>query len=144
MYDTGEEYDKRLCWSAQDRHAAPVQYAFKVFNDSWARYGEGPKWPALDFNGDYDDRVAVLRAIFQAIRDPTEYGLATLLSRDAAELTDGSIEFWLAMVFGDYSGNQIVLPLEIQTGKLCPQLQSIHRNVLIHQFQMTKGKPLHK
>jgi hypothetical protein len=112
-------------------HDRPVRYALKVFNDGWARYGDEPEWPTLDFDGDYDNEDGVTRAKLQAQTDPTDYGLAKLLSTDAVELTDGSIEFWLNMVFADYLGNSIVLPLEIQTGKSCPQLQFIEGNLLI-------------
>ncbi|KAM7186332.1 Heterokaryon incompatibility protein (HET) domain containing protein [Rhypophila sp. PSN 637] len=96
-------------------HSAPVQFALKVFNDDWAKYGDKPVWPALDFNGDYEDHVQLARATRQAQMDPTNYGLSKLLSSDTEELTDGSIEFWLCMVFADYLRNSIVLPLEIHT-----------------------------
>ncbi|KAM7220140.1 Heterokaryon incompatibility protein (HET) domain containing protein [Rhypophila decipiens] len=105
-------FDGRL---SIEGHSAPVQFALKVFNDDWARFGDEPVWPALDFNGDYEDHVQVAHATRQAQTDPTNYGLSKLLSSDAEELTDGSIEFWLCMVFADYLHSSIVLPLEIHT-----------------------------
>ncbi|KAM7197967.1 Heterokaryon incompatibility protein (HET) domain containing protein [Naviculisporaceae sp. PSN 640] len=108
------------------KHPTPVQFALKVFNDDWARYGDGPMWPVLDFNGDYEDDEAVGRATLQAKTDPTSYGLSKLLSTDADELTNGSLEFWLSLVFADYIGNSVVLPLEIETDKEAEAIAQIN------------------
>ncbi|KAK4208671.1 heterokaryon incompatibility protein-domain-containing protein [Rhypophila decipiens] len=126
-------FDGRL---SIEGHSAPVQFALKVFNDDWARFGDEPVWPALDFNGDYEDHVQVAHATRQAQTDPTNYGLSKLLSSDAEELTDGSIEFWLCMVFADYLHSSIVLPLEIHTDDEAEAIAQINL-----EHQLSTGTP---
>lgn len=95
-------------------------------------------WPVLDFNGDYEDEYEVARATQKAHMDPTDYGLAKLLRTDAHELTDGSIEFWLSLVFADYVRNSIVLPLEIDRCKLSSYFDRISPSMIITNIVMIR------
>ena len=109
-------------------HGAPadgfpteIKYAFKALNPDWARDGEGMKWlvPQTSDSScwepeNFETELSVY--LREVEMDPTPNNLGKLLALDAVEVVDAINKFWLVLeLYGP--GVQIVLPMEIATGK---------------------------